>query len=801
MGESTESQSRARSNPDYLTTLFETGTASGLTDGELLDRFVGRRGESAEAAFAALLQRHGGMVRRVCREILENAHDADDAFQAVFLILARSAGTIRHRGSVGPWLYGTALRVSRCARSSRARRRRHERRRGSMDEAANGASNAESFDPAVGRAIHEEIGRLAEKHRSPVVLCYLEGLTHEMAAHQLGWPVGTVRSRLAWARDKLKSRLERRGIAPSLIPAGLARVGELAVTSTPKIPISSALTESTLRAAMEMASADPALAGTVSASVAALIEEGLKSMFWAKFKLLAATTLAAGAITAGAGIGAYSYSDSLRSADGGDQEQQPAAPAVSKKPEEKAKKAELPRVSPPGGTAIVLNPGDRLHAMALGQVRDLIKEYDTRYAETSKRFNLARGTAPEFQQEILVKGPNVAMYAGGLLGIAEQFRGTSAAEEALAWIVKHLLFGSISERGKEILARDHASSTGLANFFDQNISLLPGNSWGSPGAEKLLRNVASKNPSRKIQGLATYQLAKFLIQQADYLLGQGRFSFDGFNRQSHRLPAAGWGDDYFDRLAKKDPDRLIREAEQLFERVIAEPDFAGIEVRDVYDLRLPDHPATLAAAAKIRLDEIRRLGVGKPVPEIAGIDFDGKPFKLSDQRGKVALIYFCELVRSDPGIPLGFSPKALRIRDALNQHPAGSAVALGVPVADVIEIQTPTSVMYLTGPRPAIVGLDLPKGEQVKLPTRDQVKSAVQAANSPIRFLPDFGPDGQPGPIRTAWHAQGGDIILVDHRGVIRFKQSSAGGAFEEMLKKLVDEGAKNLAAEKKAAP
>jgi RNA polymerase sigma factor (sigma-70 family) len=304
MGESAGGKSG--SAPRYLTTLLEVGTTTGLTDGQLLDRFLDRRDESAEAAFAALLERHGGMVRRVCREVLGNAHDADDAFQAVFLILAKNAGSIRRRGSAGPWLHGVALRVARCARSSAARRRRHERRRGEMigSSGLDGgvgrpAPSANPVDPEVGRALHEEIGRLADKHRSPVVLCYLEGLTHEMAARQLGWPVGTVRSRLAWARERLRGRLTRRGFAPSLIPAGLA--------SASKVPISSALTEATLRAAMRIGSGGPALAGIASAPVVTLVEEGLRAMFWTKLKLLAATTLAAGAITTGAGVAAYSY--------------------------------------------------------------------------------------------------------------------------------------------------------------------------------------------------------------------------------------------------------------------------------------------------------------------------------------------------------------------------------------------------------------------------------------------------------------------------------------------------------------
>jgi RNA polymerase sigma factor (sigma-70 family) len=182
-----------------IQTLFGAGSAAGLTDGQLLERFADRRGEGSEAAFSALMQRHGPMVLRVCREALRDTHAAEDAFQATFLVLARRAGAIRKTESVGPWLYGVALRVASCARASEARRRARDRRGARMDAAYNDDLDRRDDGPAI----HEEIGRLPEKYRAAVVLCYLEGLTHEQAARQLGWPVGTVRTRLSWAREKL----------------------------------------------------------------------------------------------------------------------------------------------------------------------------------------------------------------------------------------------------------------------------------------------------------------------------------------------------------------------------------------------------------------------------------------------------------------------------------------------------------------------------------------------------------------------------------------------------------------------
>ena len=185
----------------YLTALFQAGTAAGLGDRVLLERFADRRDADdpeAEAAFAALVERHGPMVLRVCRAMLGDRHEAEDAFQATFLVLASRARSIRRGDSVGAWLHGVALRVASRARWRAARRRHHERRHAEMT-AATGAGGAGTDRPPddVDRVLHEEIGRLPEKYRRPVVLCYLEGLTHDQAADQLGWPVGTVRRRLA----------------------------------------------------------------------------------------------------------------------------------------------------------------------------------------------------------------------------------------------------------------------------------------------------------------------------------------------------------------------------------------------------------------------------------------------------------------------------------------------------------------------------------------------------------------------------------------------------------------------------
>jgi RNA polymerase sigma-70 factor (ECF subfamily) len=268
-----------------LGSLFHAGTCAGLTDGELLERYTTRRGIIAEAAFTALVERHGPSVLRLCRGVLRDRHAAEDAFQATFLVLARRAGSIRRKESVGPWLRGVALRVAGCARSAEARRQRHER--------AAAAFAPESFradEPADGTvALLEELGRLPEKFRAPLVLCYLEGMNHDDVAVSLGWPLGTVRSRLARGRERLRLRLARRGLAPALAAWATTSAREASAAVPPGL----------VQAATQAAVGEP---GFVTVSVTTLAEEVLRIMTWMKLKVIGASVLAVGFAAAGAGV-------------------------------------------------------------------------------------------------------------------------------------------------------------------------------------------------------------------------------------------------------------------------------------------------------------------------------------------------------------------------------------------------------------------------------------------------------------------------------------------------------------------
>jgi RNA polymerase sigma factor (sigma-70 family) len=224
----------------YLRALFDAGVTSGLTDGQLLERFATHRGEAAELAFAALVERHGALVLGACRGILRDDHEAMDAFQATFLILVRKGRSLWVRDSLGPWLHRVACRAAARARAEARRRRGLERRAAEM--ARDRAGRDEPDDRAT--VLHEELDRLPERYRLPIVLCDLEGCTCEQAARHIGCPVGTIGSRLARGRDRLRGRLARRGLAPAV---GLLGPLVSADANAPVVP--PALVEATVKGA------------------------------------------------------------------------------------------------------------------------------------------------------------------------------------------------------------------------------------------------------------------------------------------------------------------------------------------------------------------------------------------------------------------------------------------------------------------------------------------------------------------------------------------------------------------------
>jgi RNA polymerase sigma factor (sigma-70 family) len=240
------------------------------TDRELLDRFLRHKDETA---FSALVQRHGPMVLGLCRRILDHEHDAEDAFQATFLVLVRRAGSLDNPDLLGSWLYGVAHRTAMKARAQAARRRQQERQVASVTAAE---------EPPVDHgwrelhtALDDELNRLPEKYRLPLVLCYLQGLTNEEAARRLGWPAGSMSYRLARGREMLRDRMQGRN---RKAPAGFFA---LMLAMRPEGgPLPGHLVQTTVQAGVAGGQA-----GVVSGKVAGLVDATLRGMTAARRKL------------------------------------------------------------------------------------------------------------------------------------------------------------------------------------------------------------------------------------------------------------------------------------------------------------------------------------------------------------------------------------------------------------------------------------------------------------------------------------------------------------------------------------
>jgi RNA polymerase sigma factor (sigma-70 family) len=261
------------------------------TDTELLQRFVAHRDE---AAFAALVRRYGPLVFGVCKRVLQHRQDAEDAFQATFLVLVHKAHSITQPELLGNWLYGVAYFTAQNAKTSARRRRVREKRVAAMNQAH--VVVDEEAQCELRMLLDEELSRLPEKYRVPVVLCELQGKGRKEAALLLGCPEGTVSSRLARARQLLRALLTKRGLTLSAGSLAAALSQDPASASVPALFIAS-----TIKVAMRVVASQASLTGVVPPQVAALTEGVLKTMFLAKLKLIATSLLPAG-ILLGAGV-------------------------------------------------------------------------------------------------------------------------------------------------------------------------------------------------------------------------------------------------------------------------------------------------------------------------------------------------------------------------------------------------------------------------------------------------------------------------------------------------------------------
>jgi len=271
-----------------LELVLAAGSAVGYSDSQLLELLVRGREGSKDLAFRALLDRHGSMVWGVCRQLLCQAHDADDAFQATFLVLVRRASSLKVAGSLGPWLYQVAWRVAQQARSDRRRERS-----GTADQLENAEEREHhrAVSPEHLAALHGELNRLPARYRLPIVLCHLEGKTHEEAARALRWPVGTVSGRLSRGRSLLRSRLERRGWKSPEDLIGIVIPGGHAL----RVPLQ--LVDHCICAANCLES--PSVAGSTAYE---LMKGALRTMFWNRMKAGAAALVVVVSLAGTAGM-------------------------------------------------------------------------------------------------------------------------------------------------------------------------------------------------------------------------------------------------------------------------------------------------------------------------------------------------------------------------------------------------------------------------------------------------------------------------------------------------------------------
>jgi RNA polymerase sigma factor (sigma-70 family) len=337
----------AQPNPflHHLRHLIGSVPAAALTDGQLLERFLADRDETA---VEVLVRRHGPLVFGVCRRVLHDAHAAEDAFQATFLVLMRKAPSLDRGKPLGSWLYTVAYRLALRARANELRRQRCEEQAVRTRPPTDGRTTSPS-DLVV--ALEEELHRLPERHRAPLMLCYLDGKTNDQAAAILGCPRGSMAARLALAREQLRECLARRGfVAPAAgIAAALATASAQASVPLP-------LLANTVRAALWFARGEAGAAGFVSARAVALARGTCRAMFLNKLKIAAALLLVAAMLGTGATM-------LLRAAP---QAGPPAQAGDQPSPKDRPQRAEVPGAAPDRGANAALPYGQAFIALRRG---------------------------------------------------------------------------------------------------------------------------------------------------------------------------------------------------------------------------------------------------------------------------------------------------------------------------------------------------------------------------------------------------------------------------------------------------
>ncbi len=397
-----------------------TAGSSAASDYELLERFLKHRDDRA---FAVLVARHGQLTMSVCRRSLCCEQDAEDAFQATFLVLARKAGTVRKAGSLSAWLYQTAYRISLRARTRRARRRELPLEDLDVIAPETLARIACDYQQSV---VDEELNRLPERYRLPVFLCCVEGQSVDEAATQLGWSFGSVKGRLERGRQELRRRLMLRRVSPLV---GMALVATLPTAAT-AAPVSASLIASTVQAGMQFAAGQTAL-GYVSQNSLTLAQRSLSMSITTK--VTACSLLLAGALTVGGGGWALSNANGAgRGSDEVIQGQTVAATLADAEgqfalaAEGERRDGDKPKAGPRDGDAPRTGPrdGDRRPAEGAGVRRDA---EGTRRGGEGER-NPLQGFTPQNQREAVLYQMILSLQAE-VTSLRAEIRGKGGAAD------------------------------------------------------------------------------------------------------------------------------------------------------------------------------------------------------------------------------------------------------------------------------------------------------------------------------------------------------------------------------------
>ena len=619
-----------RGNRDQrlLHDLLAGGTVAGRSDVELIELFLTGHGEAAEAAFGTLVERHGPMVLALARRIVRDDHTAEDVFQAVFLILARQAKTVRIDDSLGRWLYGVTRRVALRARS-----------RAGREIPAPAATDHQPGDPAA-EVVRDEIRVLVDhavadlprRYREAVRLFHLDGLGQDQVAEALGVPVGTVRSRLARGRSLLRSRLSRRGVTSPTLATWLG-------TAPPLVRVPANLARATLA---NLASGG---VGASSPRVLVLVHTTMRMILMTKLIGFSALSVTLGCLAGGVAV--------LANGDG------PAAPVA--------------QVSVPAPTPVPVPAPVRAEESLETQFRRIAAEFQ---AAREHAWAAAKGakSKPEEYQILADLAPNIEGYSRRIVNLAAAHPEGTDARDALIWIIHQPQqsdggdYGDDFAHAARLLVYHHADDPEVARAG------LGLESNPTQRRETFLEGIYGNARNREAQGLIRLARADYLIKQARFIISARKFpareivTYRDYDEQGKLVEKTVTGSNenegYRVHLRMLDPDFVRREGERLYEEIVARyadvpyvtlghremerevrahpstsiTDPAQKQVMILMEQDLAAKRWTLGQMATRRLDELRNLAVGKLAPEFAGIGVDGKLIRLVSLRGQVVVL-------------------------------------------------------------------------------------------------------------------------------------------------------------------